>query len=133
MTRKQRNSLIVIILSLPLFAGDIALVALGKLPLLQAGLPFALTFIVFGVLLLVLRKRDGQKVEGDERNIKIEGRAFCYSWLLTLYALFLFMANEQLALVRLESNQILFYVLAVMLASFWIIKIALGRKGDLEE
>jgi hypothetical protein len=133
MTRKQRNSLIVVILSLPLFAGDIALVASGKLPLVEALIPCVLSFVVFFVLWFVLRRRDGQKVEGDERSLKIEGRAFAYSWYLSLYALILFMANDSLGLVKLSASQCLFLILAVMLASFWIIKMALNRRGDLEE
>jgi hypothetical protein len=39
MTRKQRNNLIATILMLPLFAGDVALVILGKIPVVQAALP----------------------------------------------------------------------------------------------
>jgi hypothetical protein len=43
------------------------------------------------------------------------------------------MVNDQLGLVKLAIGQILFYVLAVLLASFWIIRTVLNRRGDLEE
>jgi hypothetical protein len=133
MTRKRRNSLITVILMIPLFAGDVVLIARGQLPLVQAGIPFVLTFLIFFGLWFFLRRRDGQKVEGDERNMKIEGRAYCYSWILTLYTLALLMLNRQLGIVELSIDQCLFLVLAVLLASFWIFKAVLGHKGDLEE
>jgi hypothetical protein len=133
MKRKKRNTIIVAALTLPLLAADVALAVEGELPFLQAAVPFALSFALIAGLVLFLKKRDGQKVEADERSVKIEGRAFCYSWFLTLYVLLLFMANDRLRLVRMETAQCLFLVVAVLVASFWIFKAALSREGDLAE
>jgi hypothetical protein len=133
MSRKRRNTILVLILATPLVAADLALVLDGRLPLLQAGLPFVLIFALVVSFLFVLRKRDGQRIEGDERNAKIDGRAYAYSWYLTLYATLLLMANDQLGLVRMSTTQCLFLALAVLLASFWIFRTVLGRAGDLAE
>jgi hypothetical protein len=133
MSRKRRNTLLVLILAAPLIAADFTLVLEGRLPLVQAGLPFALTFALVVGFLFALRKRDGQKIEGDERSAKIDGRAYAYSWYLTLYATLLLMANEELGLAKISTVQCLFLALVVLLASFWIIRTVLGRAGDLAE
>jgi len=133
LTRRQRNTIIIIFLMLPIIAGDIALIAKGNLPFIEMGIPFIISFAFISLLWYAIRHRDGQKIEGDERSIKIEGRAFAYSWYLSLYILVLLMINENLKLIRLSSNQCLFYILVVMLCSFLIIRTALNRKGDVED
>jgi hypothetical protein len=133
MSRGRKNTLIVLILAAPIAAADLALIAEGRLSLVRAALPFAITFAVVVGLLFFFRKRDGQKVEADERSVKIEGRAYAYSWYLTLYAALLLMANEELGLVEISTIQCLFLALAVLLASFWIFRAVLGRRGDLAE
>jgi hypothetical protein len=133
MSRRARNSLIVLVLAMPLFAVDLALVLEGKLSMAQAALPFVLIFAIVVALLYFLRKRDGQKVEKDERSVKIDGRAYACSWYLTLYAVLLFMANEELGLARMSTTQCLFLALAVLLSSFWLFRTVLGRRGDLAE
>jgi hypothetical protein len=132
MKRGQRNTLIMILLTLPIIAGDIVLAARGKLSA-ELMIPYTLAFAVIIAVVLFMRKRDGQKMEGDERNERIEGRAFCYSWMLTLYTLFLLLLNRQLEVVSLSIDQCLFLVLAVMLVTNLAFRAALNRKGDLVE
>jgi hypothetical protein len=128
----NRKALIVIILSIPVFALDSAIVASGKIPLIAAGIPFIGTFVVFWVIFLVLRRRDGQKVQADERNVKIEGRAYTYSWWISFYVIILLMGVDTLGLFKLFAAQCYTYILFAMLASYWILRSILNRKADVE-
>jgi uncharacterized membrane protein len=67
----KRKAFVVVILSIPVFALDFAIAASGKLPWAQTGIPFIAIF-------LLVRRRDGQKVQADERSVRIEGRASTY-------------------------------------------------------
>jgi|GEM_PF-2254628 len=125
-------TILVIALTLPLLAGDIALIARGMLPLSQTGLPFVLTFAVFIILYAILRRRDGEKIEYDERSLRIEGRAFAYSWYLSLYAIALLLLNDTLGVVKMSAGHSLFLIFAVMLITNFIMKYFLGRRGDIE-
>jgi len=132
-SRKRRNTILVIVLALPLFAGDIALIMRGTTPLAEIGLPFVLTFAVFIALYSIIRHKGGEKIEYDERSLRIEGRAFAYSWYLSFYAVTLLLLNDNLGLLKISSGQVLFLIIAVMLITFFINKYFLGRRGDLED
>lgn len=128
----NKKALIVIILSIPVFALDAAIVASGKIPLIAAGIPFIGTFVVFWSIFLVLRRRDGQKVQADERNVKIEGRAYTYSWWISFYVIILLMGADTLGLFKLFAAQCYTYIIFAMLASYWILRSVLNRKADVE-
>jgi hypothetical protein len=132
MKRSQRNSLIIALLSLPIFAGDIALVAQGKLPIFQALIPFTLGFVVFFLIIILGRRRDDEKIPVDERSLKIQGKAYTLSWWIGFYFIVLFMLNDQLGLLALSVRQILAYVVVAQMGSFWAIKTVLNKKGDVE-
>ena len=132
-SRKQRNAIIILVFLIPIVVGDVAIVIKTKLLSYEFFIPFMLTFAIFTFLLLFLRRKDGQKIEGDERNVRIEGRAFTYSWCLSLYAIFILLLSEDLRLFKISVSQCLFCILFVMLASNLIIRAILNRKGDIEE
>lgn len=133
LSRKRRNSAIVMILLLPVVTGDIVLVIKGELPIQEVGLPFILTFAIAAILILRMRRVGGERIEGDERSARIEGRAFAYSWYLTLYVLTLLMLNDRLGLWPISFAQGLLLVLAIMVVTLLVLKSALNRKGDLED
>jgi hypothetical protein len=133
MTRTQRNTLIAIVLMLPIIAGDLGLYFSGKLPLVQVVIPFVLSFSILIFIWFVIKRRDGQKVEADERSIKIAGRAFTYSWLITLYFLVLFILNEQLGILQISASSYLGYLMMAMVFSNLIFRAVLNRKGDVAE
>ena len=128
----NRKALVVIILSIPVFALDTAIVASGKLPLIETGIPFIATFIIFIAVFFVLRRKDGQKVEADERNVKIEGRAYTYSWWITFYVIILLMGADTLGILKVFAAQCYFFIIVAMLASSWILRAILYRKADVE-
>ena len=128
----NRKTLIIIILSIPVFALDVAILATGKLPWVQAGLPFIATFVIFFAIFLLVRRRDGQKVQADERNVKIEGRAYTYSWWITFYVIMLLMGADTLGIFKLFAAQCYFYIVFAMLGSYWILRAILNRKADVE-
>jgi len=132
-TRKRRNTIIVVLLSLPLFAAEVVLAFRGVFPFRETIVPFFLMFAFVAVLVLVVRRAGGERLEGDERTERIEGRAFGYSWLVTLYALTVLLLNDRLGLWPIGLYQGLILVLVVMVASLNIFKLALNRAGDLRD
>lgn len=133
LTRKRRNTIIVVLLTLPLFAAEVVLAFRGVYPFKETIVPFILTFALIAVLLLAIRRAGGERLEGDERTERIEGRAFCYSWLTTLYALTVLILNDRLGLWPIGLSQGLVLVLVVMVASLNVFKLALNRAGDLRD
>lgn len=131
-SRKKRNTIILFILLIPIIIGDIFIILQGKLPFLEMGIPFVLTFLLFITLFFFIRRKDGQKIEGDERNERIEGRAFAYSWCLSLYIVIILMLNDTLELIEISTGQCLFYILSVMLVTNLVFRAILSRKGDIE-
>ena len=131
-SRKKRNTIILFILLIPIIIGDIFIILQGKLPFLEIGIPFVLTFLLFITLFFFIRRKDGQKIEGDERNERIEGRAFAYSWCLSLYMVIILMLNDTLELIEISTGQCLFYILSVMLVTNLLFRAILSRKGDIE-
>lgn len=132
-TRRRRNTIIVVLLTLPLFAAEVVLAFRGVFPFKETIVPFILTFALIAVLMLAVKRAGGERLEGDERTERIEGRAFCYSWLITLYALTVLMLNDKLGLWPIGLYQGLVLVLVVMVASLNIFKVALNRAGDLRD
>ncbi len=126
-------TILAIALTLPLFAGDTVLIVRGTTPLAEIALPFVLSFAVFTALYVIARHKGGEKIEHDERSLRIEGRAFAYSWYLSLYAIALLVLNDTLGVVKMSSEQALFLILAAMLATFFITRYFLNRRGDIED
>ncbi len=126
-------TILAIVLTLPLLAGDTVLIVRGTTALAEIAIPFILTFAVFTVLYAIARRKGGENIEYDERSLRIEGRAFAYSWYLSLYAIALLLLNDTMGLVRMSSGQGLFLILAAMLATFFITRYFLGRRGDIED
>ncbi|MBN1639294.1 MAG: hypothetical protein JW866_10015 [Ignavibacteriales bacterium] len=131
-SRRKRNTIILFILLIPIFVGDIFIILQGKLPFLEMGIPLVLTFLLFITLFFFIKRKDGQKIEGDERNERIEGRAFTYSWCLSLYVVIILMLNDTLELFEISTSQCLFYILSVMLVTNLVFRATLNRKGDIE-
>lgn len=132
-SRKRRNTIIVVVLTVPLFIAEVVLALRGTVPFWEITVPFILTFAVIVIVMIAARRVGGERLEGDERTERIEGRAFCYSWLLTLYALTLLLLNDRLGLLPLEPSQGLIIVLVVMVFSLNVFKLALNRSGDLRD
>jgi len=84
LSRKRRMTILAIALTLPFLAGDTVLIVRGTTPLAEIALPFVLSFAVFTALYVIARHKGGEKIEHDERSLRIEGRAFAYSWYLSL-------------------------------------------------
>ncbi len=133
LSRKRRNTIVLLILLIPIIAGDIITIQQGKLPLTKMGIPFIMSFVICIFIFFLIRRNDDQKIEGDERSIRIEGRAFTYSWCLSLYTVILLLLNDNLELLKISTSQCLFFILFIMLISNLSIRAILNRKGDIEE
>jgi hypothetical protein len=93
---------------------------------------FSLVFcLVFGIFIF-LQKRGGEKVEKDERTIRIENRALSYSWILSFLSVSAFGYLEYIEVLRLSASQVLFYVMMIMVLSSFAARIILKRKGDVD-
>ena len=90
---------------------------------------FAAIIILYYFLIL---RRGGEKIEKDERTIKLSLRAAHYSWLISLYVIVLLMGSDTLGLLRLTGVQALGIVATVMSFSFLILLFFINRKGDIE-
>lgn len=132
LTRKNRNTIIVILLMCPILIGDFLFLFKTPKTLFVSLIPFFITFIIFTLLMFILNQNNNQKIKADERILRIEGRAFSYSWYVMFYSLMLFILNNQLDLIYLTIDQILLILLAILFISFFTIKGILNKNGDLE-
>jgi hypothetical protein len=126
----KRSNLILVPFAIPMIGLDVALVITGKLtPVGLISTLGAFAAVVFVYWFFNLR---GQRVEKDERTIRLARKAMAYSWLFTIYLVVLLSASDSLGLLRLSGLQYLGIVTMVMTFSYLILHLAMNRKGDVE-
>ncbi len=124
--------LVYFLLMIPMVILDVALFLNGKLQL-ETSITMLVTFaaIIIIYYFLVIR-RGGQKVEKDERTIKLNSRAAVYSWQISIYVVCLLMGLDTLGLLRLTGLQYLGIVAMTLTYSYGILLIFISRKGDVQ-
>jgi hypothetical protein len=127
----NKKRLVFILLLVPILVLDAALFAKGKIPAEAALIGLAVLLVIM-VGFLLFNRRGGERVEKDERTMKLYSKAAQYSWLLTIYVVALLMGCDTLGFLRLAGVQALGLVAMVMSFSFLILGFAFRRKGDLE-
>jgi uncharacterized membrane protein len=124
--------IVFILLTIPLLVLDVALFLNGKIQV-KAAVAMLATFAAIIILYYFLfLRRGGEKVEKDERTIKLNSRASVYSWLITIYVVVLLMGLDTLGLLRLTGVQDLTIVAMTMSFSYLILLFFISRKGDIE-
>ena len=126
----KRGNLVLIPLSLPVIAIDVALFSTSKLSLVSV-LSTLATFAVFVFMYWLLTFR-GQRLEKDERTIKLTRKALAYSWFLSIYVVVLLAGSDTLGLLRLSGLQYLGIVMIVMTFSYLILYVVMNGRGDVE-
>ncbi len=127
---KRSTIVILVLVSVPFAALDVALYLAGKFRV-EAVITF---FAVFAVMMGAywFRRIRGEKVEKDERTIRIAQRAGSFSWMISFYVAALLAGSDTLGLLRLSSAQSLTIILMVMSFSYLILIFVMNRKGDIE-
>jgi uncharacterized membrane protein len=126
----NRTTLIYILLCVPLVVLDAALFLTGKIPVYAAFAGLG-TFAVF-IFVFWFRRLGGQKVEKDERTIRLSRKAATFSWQISVYVVALLIGSDTLGLLRLTGLQYLGIVMMVMTYSYLILHFVMNRKGDVE-
>jgi hypothetical protein len=129
MNPKARTLIFMISFAL-LLIGISALAAFTlKLTFLQI-LPFDITFIVTTSIFYFSKNRKID--ETDERVKKLNALCFSRSWIATLMALVVFYWLDHYKILELTMQTLIFYIMLVMVASFWLFHFILIRKADAE-
>lgn len=131
--RPKKSTIIAWIICIPLTALEIyGLVRAKKMEpqsLVMTLVTFALVFVIFFFL---IQRRGGEKVEKDERTIRIANRAFTYSWVISYLCVSAFMYLEYIEVLHLSASQVLFYIMMIMVISSFLARAILSKKGDVE-
>lgn len=126
----KRGNVVVLVLSIPVVAIDVALFVAGKVAVMTlVSTLVAFAVFVFVYWFLALR---GQRVEKDERTIRLNRKALAYSWLLSIYAVILLIGSDSLGLLRLSGLQYLGLVIIVMTFSYLILYVVMIGRGSME-
>ena len=126
----KRGNVVIFVLSVPVVAIDVALFVTGRVALVTlVSTLAAFTVVVSLYWFLTLR---GQRVEKDERTIRLNRKALAYSWLLSIYAVILLIGSDSLGLLRLSGLQYLGIVVMVMTFSYLILYVVMIGRGSVE-
>jgi hypothetical protein len=87
--------------------------------------------LVFAVIML-LRRRDGEKIEKDERTMRLERLALSYSWMVSFFSVVAIMYFNYIELIRPTAAQALTLVALTMALSSFAARFLVTRKGDTE-
>lgn len=131
--RPKKSTIIVWIICIPLTALEInGLVWAKKLDsrsLVMTLVTFALVFVAFFFL---FQKRGGEKVEKDERTMRIANRALSYSWMISIMSVSAIMYLEYIEVLRLNVSQVLTIIVMIMAFSSLALRAILNKKGDID-
>ena len=127
-----KKIIVIVLLGSPLVALDVAIFLKGKIQGVSAITMLATFAAIIILYYFLFLRRGGEKIEKDERTIKLSLRATHYSWLISLYVIVLLMGSDTLGLLRLTGVQALGIVATVMSFSFLILLFFINRKGDIE-
>jgi len=126
----KRGNVVILVLCIPVVAIDVALFVTGRVALVTlVSTLAAFTVVVSLYWFLTLR---GQRVEKDERTIRLNRKALAYSWLLSIYAVILLIGSDSLGLLRLSGLQYLGIVVMVMTFSYLILYVVMIGRGSVE-
>jgi uncharacterized membrane protein YfcA len=130
--KPKKRTILAWVICIPLVALEIyGFVHAKKLDTQSLIVTLAVFCLVFGIFIF-LQKRGGEKVEKDERTIRIENRALSYSWIISFLSVSAFGYLEYIEVLRLSASQVLFYILMIMTLSSFAARIILKRKGDVD-
>jgi hypothetical protein len=90
---------------------------------------FTLVFVIFFFL---IQRRGGEKVEKDERTMRIANRAMSYSWILSIFSVTAIMYFEEIEVLHMAVMQVLTVIAMIMSFSSIIIRAILSQKGDVD-
>jgi hypothetical protein len=90
---------------------------------------FTLVFVIFFFL---IQRRAGEKVEKDERTMRIANRAMSYSWILSIFSVTAIMYFEEIEVLHMAVMQVLTVIAMIMSFSSIIIRAILSQKGDVD-
>jgi hypothetical protein len=88
---------------------------------------FGLVFVAFALL----RRRGGEKIEKDERTMRLESRALSYSWIVSYLCIAAIMYFDYIELIHPTAGQALTLVVLIMALSSFVARFLVNRKGDL--
>ena len=126
----KRGNVVIFVLSIPVVAIDVALFVTGRVAFVTlVSTLAAFTIFVFVYWFLALR---GQRVEKDERTIRLNRKALAYSWLLSIYVVILLIGSDSLGFLRLSGLQYLGIVVMVMTFSYLILYVVMTGRGSVE-
>ena len=127
----KRNAIIVLVLvSVPFLVLDLALYLAGKFQVEAVVTMLAVFAVCVGIYWL--RRIRGEKVEKDERTIKLHRKAAHYSWLISYVATAFLAGCDTLGAIHLTVAQCLTIVLMLMTFSYFILLFFVNRRGDAE-
>ncbi len=130
MKKRVVANVIVILMCLPFVALDVALLRTGKLQT-QGIITCLVTFVLIIFIYWFLKIR-GERIEKDERTIKLASRAGSYSFLISFYVVLLLMGSNTVGVLQLTGPQYLTIIMVVMSFSYLILTFVVGRRGDVE-
>jgi hypothetical protein len=130
--KPKRATIIAWAICIPVTALEIfGMVQAKKLDTQSLIVTLATFCLVFGVFIF-LQRRGGEKLEKDERTIRIANRALSYSWIISILSVAAFMYLEYIEVLHLTASQVLFYIIMIMSFSSLIARAILNKKGDID-
>ena len=126
----KRNAIITVtLLAIPFVVLDVGLFLAGKIQVEAAIVCIAVFAVIVGFYWL--HKIKGEKVEKDERTLKLAWKAGSLSWQISFYVVCLLGGVDTLGLLHLTGQQYLVIVMMVMTFCYFIVTFIVNRKGDI--
>ncbi len=131
--KTKKSTIIAWIICIPLAVLEIyGLVSAKKMEtqsLVWTLIAFGLVFCIFFFL---IQRRGGEKVEKDERTIRLANRAMSYSWLVSYFSIIALGYFSYIEVIRLSVPQVFSYIMMIMALSFFVARAIVNRKGDVD-
>jgi uncharacterized membrane protein YfcA len=130
--KTRRMTVIAWIICIPLMALEILGLYLSKKLDSRSLIESLVVFILVFAVMALLQRKGGEKIEKDERTIRLASRAQGYSWMITFLFTEAIMYLQYIEVIDLSSSQALSLVVMVMAFSFLGANFILKRKGDVD-